>query len=137
YCPIDPPSNCPNGTETAWAGTSPYSIVPGGQEMYVDPTGLVKITVQHSHYIPPGSYANGEGWKWTALPLPECQDPIPCPRSAFYFCSPPSGYWTFQIEGQERGGFAACPNPWDGEVTSVYAVTDAFNRTDCVELEGL
>ncbi|EED19212.1 IgE-binding protein [Talaromyces stipitatus ATCC 10500] len=55
YCPsnIDP---CPPGTQTVFANTNGLDVeVPGGQAVYVDPSGALSFTQAHSAYIPEGS----------------------------------------------------------------------------------
>ncbi|KAF2715429.1 hypothetical protein K504DRAFT_487115 [Pleomassaria siparia CBS 279.74] len=142
YCP-GPPSvpNCPNGTDTVFAGTFyPSSMVPGGQEFFVDVDGATRITVQHSHSFPPGSYPYYYGWTWTALPPSNASRSTCTPNSTFYNCGDPTGYFTFKAPdgpaGYE-GGLRACPNEYITNGTSVYAVTPLFNETGCVELAGL
>jgi hypothetical protein len=90
YCPTG--IACPNGTELAFHGAfSPDSIVPGGQDAYVQNDGFPRITVQHSHFIPPDAYAYGIGWSWHALPADQ-PTPYGCPASdSIYDCTAPSG----------------------------------------------
>lgn len=116
YCPTVV-TVCPNGTDTAFAGTLyPLSMVPGGQDFYVSNDGTTHITVQHSHYFPPNSYPNYlGGWTWTGLPVTNTTPPPPgsCdsgygssagiippndPRCAnpLYNCRPPTGFFTFR-----------------------------------------
>ncbi|KAF2797147.1 hypothetical protein K505DRAFT_415251 [Melanomma pulvis-pyrius CBS 109.77] len=141
YCPGPPlVPNCPNGTDTVFAGTFyPSSMVPGGQEFFVDVDGATRITVQHSHSFPPGSYPYYYGWTWTALSSNASS--ISCPsNSTLYNCGAPSGYFTFKAPDgppSYQGGLKACPNKYNTNGTSVYAVTPLFNLTGCVELEGL
>ncbi|KAJ5115329.1 hypothetical protein NUU61_001088 [Penicillium alfredii] len=56
FCPenVQP---CPPGKETIFApgGTAMDVAVPGGQQVYVDPTGALRYTQAHSAAIPPGS----------------------------------------------------------------------------------
>jgi len=68
YCPEQVGSGCPKGDTTTVAATTESSsismgvIVPGGQQVYIDPTnGAVKYTIPHSAYTPPGSIYDG----WT------------------------------------------------------------------------
>lgn len=112
------------------------SEVPGGQDSYVPVDGLISITVQHSHSFPPGSWEYGIGWTWT--PLPKVFPPInPCPKDLLHNCGAPSGYFSFQAPNAMVGGIMACPNPYNPNVTSVYAVTPQFNQTGCTPLVGL
>ncbi|GAM39923.1 IgE-binding protein [Talaromyces pinophilus] len=55
YCPseVDP---CPPGTETVWANPNGLDVeVPGGQQVYVDPSGALAFTQAHSANIPAGA----------------------------------------------------------------------------------
>jgi len=59
YCPPQVEPNCPPGKVTAFSGEG-FSFglsvnVPGGQRLYVAPTGELGYTQAHSGYIPPGS----------------------------------------------------------------------------------
>jgi len=135
---------CPNGTELAFSSTLyPYSIVPGGQDTYVQSDGLIQITVQHSHSFPPGSYPEYIGWTWTALPKEDhgkwcAGGGKHCPmHDPLYNCDPPSGYFNFMAPNATKGGVMACPSPFDASATVIYAVTPGFVRTDCVSLDGL
>ncbi|KAF2104248.1 hypothetical protein NA57DRAFT_70464 [Rhizodiscina lignyota] len=144
YCPFvgNQSSLCPNGTDTVFVGTLyPDSEVPGGQDLYVNVDGLISITVQHSHSFPPGSWPEYYGWTWTPLlkPTGQTAKQLPgCPRNNdLYNCDIPSGYFDFKAPNATRGGVMACPNEYNTNVTSVYAVTPEFNRTGCVELVGM
>jgi hypothetical protein len=114
-------------------------MVPGGQEFYVEFDGSTRITVQHSHYFPPGSYPYYVGWTWTPLNVTSTSPSCPS-NSTLYNCTPPSGIFTFKVPdgplGYE-GGLRACPNKYTASVTSVFAVTPGFNETGCVVLDGL
>ncbi|KAI9876764.1 MAG: hypothetical protein M1830_005751 [Pleopsidium flavum] len=62
YCPVPPlnQSDCPPGTSTAinvYAdGSASLDVeVPGGQQIYISPTGALSYTPPHSHLIPAGS----------------------------------------------------------------------------------
>ncbi|BDD55827.1 hypothetical protein MPDQ_004900 [Monascus purpureus] len=56
YCPPQVGS-CPPGTQTVLApgGAALDVTVPGGQELYISPTGALSFTQPHSAYVPPGS----------------------------------------------------------------------------------
>ena len=104
--------------------------------------GLIAITVQHSHSIPPGAYWEYEGWTWHALPVTptpkQKADFADCPRSnAEYNCDIPTGYWTFQAPNATVGGVVACQDDGDTKPATLYAITPEFNRTGCVQLKGL
>ncbi|KAF2120266.1 hypothetical protein BDV96DRAFT_642109 [Lophiotrema nucula] len=138
-CPIAP-AECPNGTDTVFLGVfNPSSEVPGGQIFYVEFEGLTRITVQHTHSFPPGAYPYNYPWTWHAFD--SIPSPAACPTDdELYNCGVPTGYFTFKApNGPEsyEGGLKACPNENDASVISVYGVTLAFNRTGCVDLEGL
>jgi hypothetical protein len=61
-----------------------------------------------------------------------------CPNdNPEYNCEPPTGYWNFRAPNATVGGVVACEASQGGEKSVLYAVTPAFNRTDCVVLEGL
>ncbi|KAK0637401.1 carbohydrate binding-domain-containing protein [Bombardia bombarda] len=88
YCPVEQVgASCPPGNITAiYAGAGDGAamdvIVPGGQQVYLDPFWSVAYTQAHSAYVPSGSirtglaaYAgggfinlNGNGWGWVACP---------------------------------------------------------------------
>lgn len=59
YCPTSVGPNCPPGNVTAFAGSSLAVLVPGGQQLYRDPTGNVSFTQAHSIGYPPGSIFGG------------------------------------------------------------------------------
>ncbi|KAH8431953.1 putative IgE binding protein [Aspergillus melleus] len=87
YCPLPDGKGCPPGTSTVFApgGGSLNVMVPGGQQVYVNPDGALSFTQAHSAYIPPGSaqgpfkYEPGENF----------------------------GHYTFN--GWGASGFMACP----------------------------
>ncbi|KAK2747147.1 hypothetical protein FQN57_002404 [Myotisia sp. PD_48] len=65
YCPIQVGDACPPGDETVIGGLqSMYVMVPGGQQIYVEPSGALGFTQAHSAYIPPGSYVGGMTFKY-------------------------------------------------------------------------
>jgi hypothetical protein len=108
--------------------------------MYVNSNGLISITVQHSHFFPSDSYPYYYGWTWKPFQIypfkPEAT--ANCPKDdPKYNCNQPTGFWNFKAPNATVGGLKACPNEFDTESVSVYAVTPAFNRTDCVGLDGL
>ncbi|KAJ5493446.1 secreted protein [Penicillium diatomitis] len=61
YCPSEIVKDCPPGTQTAIApsGNALDVEVPGGQQIYVDPTGAVSFTQAHSASMPAGSVQGG------------------------------------------------------------------------------
>jgi hypothetical protein len=89
YCPenIEDIGGCPAGNTTTFAGgedtLSMGVVVPGGQQVYIDPdTGAVKYTQAHSAAMPEGAIQTG----WTV--------------------SPGNG---FGILSNSNGAFIACP----------------------------
>lgn len=112
--------------------------MPGGQDLYVNVNGLLAVTVQHSHSIPPGAWWSYYGWTWTALPaaLPATQPRCPADDPTFN-CTSPTGFFWFQAPGSDRAGVRACPNPYFPDTLSVWAVTPEFNQTGCEVLAGL
>lgn len=89
YCPenIKDIGGCPAGNTTTFAGgedtLSMGVVVPGGQQVYIDPdTGAVKYTQAHSAAMPEGAIQTG----WTV--------------------SPGNG---FGILSNSNGAFIACP----------------------------
>ncbi|ORY04121.1 hypothetical protein BCR34DRAFT_604972 [Clohesyomyces aquaticus] len=151
YCPsqVQQQGGCPNGTELAFGGETlyyPYSIVPGGQNTYILSSGLILITVQHSHFIPPDAYVGD--WTWYAFPALEHEHehewkrndhyPHKCDSSdPVYDCRYPSGIFTFSAPNTTVGGLAACPSQYDKNVTVVYAVTPDFKGEGCERVFGL
>lgn len=60
-CPSDVASQgaCPPGTDTVFVGAGGLdTLVPGGQQVYVLPTGELQFTAAHSNYIPTGAIVN-------------------------------------------------------------------------------
>ncbi|KAJ5698948.1 hypothetical protein N7462_000953 [Penicillium macrosclerotiorum] len=89
YCPSEVVSGCSKRTnETILIGTNFLDVVvPGGQSIYVDPSGALSFTSPHSGYIPPGS----------------SQGPFQVKPGQNF------GSWTYSGEG--ASGFMACPVP--------------------------
>jgi hypothetical protein len=111
--------------------------VAGGQDLYVAPDGEIKINQAHSHSFPNKATPGWLGWTWYPLPIKQpaltncnATDPL-------YDCGTPSGYWQFQALNATTGGLAACGGLNSTSAVSLYAFTDGFNRTDCVNLMGL
>ncbi|RDW85396.1 hypothetical protein BP5796_03721 [Coleophoma crateriformis] len=126
YCPTVVEPNCPNVTGTIFAGTGALWVeVPGGQATYVTEEGLFGFTQAHSIFVPIGAYQGG----WVNKTItPDCEE------------EEPYTVFTFQAYNATVGGVSACPvtSPGDGSVLyKIYGVTPQFNRTDCVELDGL
>lgn len=87
YCPSEVVADCPAGNTTVLSagdggGVGMDVVVPGGQSVYLDPSGFVHYTQAHSASMPPGStvgglvaYAGGGlvnlnsgGYGWAACP---------------------------------------------------------------------
>ncbi|CAK37103.1 hypothetical protein CBS63078_8164 [Aspergillus niger] len=116
YCPIS--SGCPAGTETVFAGDgSALDVeVPGGQQVYVAPSGALTFTVPHSAYIPAGSSTGP--FKYTP--------------------GKPFGSWTFT--GAGATGFMACPdqgNKWQVFAATKNATVPSGNVADCLGFDAL
>ncbi|KAK7541167.1 uncharacterized protein J3D65DRAFT_665890 [Phyllosticta citribraziliensis] len=148
YCPSFVGTSCPNGTDSVFSNSLyPSSMVPGGQDLYVDVNGQIGITVQHSHSIPYGAYWSYQGWNWVALE--QCSgNQCGCPvGDARYNCTKPTGYFTFKapppFNGSNPpgyvGGVMACPSPYDPTGTQLlaWAVTPQFNQSGCTPIVGL
>ncbi|KAF3158515.1 hypothetical protein TWF225_009922 [Orbilia oligospora] len=64
YCPL-PAKQCPKGKDTSFwinnqGGTAGMNtVVPGGQQVYIGPTGELSYTQAHSAFIPTGSTQTG------------------------------------------------------------------------------
>ena len=74
YCPSETVQTCPPGDQTIIApgGNALDVEVPGGQQIYVDPTGAVSFTQAHSAAMPQGSIVGefayeteGDAAHWT------------------------------------------------------------------------
>lgn len=63
YCP-DNVGDCPSGNSTSFVSDSNGALslnteVPGGQQVFIAPNGLLSYTSPHSSYIPTGSITSG------------------------------------------------------------------------------
>ncbi|PBP16773.1 IgE-binding protein [Diplocarpon rosae] len=115
YCPTVVEPNCPVASETVVGGAigSLWVNVPGGQQIYVRANGALAFVQAHSNNVPEDSYRGG------FLSVTISSD-----------CAEDVNVFTWKAPD----GSTACP---DFPVYQIYARTQAFNRTDCVELEGL
>lgn len=87
--------------------------VPGGQRIYVAPTGALSFTAPHSGAIPPGSA-----------------------QVAFTNTPGPSfGYFSFQ--GLGATGFVACPVENGGPVYQVFADVEGGDWAKCLGFNAL
>ncbi|OTA94185.1 hypothetical protein M434DRAFT_384293 [Hypoxylon sp. CO27-5] len=127
YCP-DNVKPCPEVQGTlVHAGLTGMAVaVPGGQAIYVAPSGAVEYARAHSSYIPEGSIIGG--W-FNKTVVSDCDPTI----SVLDFLS---------TDGSNIGGVKVCPDieSWmDGTGASfrLYAGTKGFNLTNCVDAVGL
>ncbi|KAF2147290.1 uncharacterized protein K452DRAFT_217519 [Aplosporella prunicola CBS 121167] len=116
YCPeASVPIDCPPGNVTAFVGgegTLSMDVeVPGGQQVYIAPTGELKVTQAHSASMPEGSIQDGFHKSES---------------NSLGFL-----HWT--------NGFLACPaaNSTDGYPYQIYASVDGLKRTDCLGFDFL
>ncbi|KAL4929212.1 putative IgE binding protein [Aspergillus undulatus] len=119
YCPL--PSGCPPGNTTVFAGNgaSLSVVVPGGQQVYVAPSGALKFTQAHSANIPPGSS------------LGPFEVDAPAEGSAF-------GYYSYTGWGTD--GFMACPtddNRWQVFGALQNATVPSGDVNDCLGFSAL
>ncbi|XTI93848.1 hypothetical protein V2W45_1473135 [Cenococcum geophilum] len=87
---------------------------------------------------PPSSYPSGTEtvFAGSLYPMSEVPDGV----NSLYNCTLPSGFFNLRAPDApvgSEGGMRGCPNQYNANVTSLYAVTPHSNRTDCVELTGL
>ncbi|KAI1410679.1 hypothetical protein F5Y13DRAFT_70807 [Hypoxylon sp. FL1857] len=127
YCP-DNVKPCPEvqGTLVHAGMTGMAVAVPGGQSIYVAPSGAVEYTRAHSANLPEGSIVGG--W-YNKTVVSDC-DPT---RYVLDFLS---------TDGSNIGGVKVCPDVesyMDGTGASfrLYVGTKGFNLTDCVDAVGL
>ncbi|EEP78741.1 hypothetical protein UREG_03587 [Uncinocarpus reesii 1704] len=118
YCPVQVGDACPPGEQTVIAGLSSLDVlVPGGQQMYVEPSGAVGFTQAHSAAIPPGSYIGG----FTYAPGPN--------------------YGVYSFKGWDADGFMGCPNPKSGFyqvfANMKNATVPTGNIKDCLSFTAL
>ena len=89
-------------------------VVPGGQQLYVQPNGALAYTVPHSAAVPKGSYTSGFGNLGT---------------------SGGDELDTWRISGVGGStGFLACPTK-DGS-HQVFADVKGFKRTGCLGFDA-
>ncbi|KAJ6021193.1 hypothetical protein N7540_006697 [Penicillium herquei] len=102
YCPSEVVPGCSSRTNsTIIYGQSALDVaVPGGQAIYVDPSGALSFTTPHSAYIPAGSSSG----PFTYVPGSS---------------SDPLGSWTYS--GKGASGFMACPVPASNSTRSAAA----------------
>ena len=97
YCPLD--SGCPAGNQTLFAASggslSLATVVPGGQQVYIDPTtGAVGFTQAHSGSMPDKAILKG----WTYTP--------PAKDASFGYLTRPRGFLACSEKGDANEG------PW-------------------------
>ncbi|KAK6523998.1 hypothetical protein TWF694_005666 [Orbilia ellipsospora] len=115
YCPVAP-AQCPKGTGTSFYVDNQYwtasmnTVVPGGQQLYIDPHGALAYTQAHSASIPSGSLTTGFQVKQSG------------------------GLWYFS---HCEGGFLACPlkkgttGPWKIFIDGKRVLKDSDVPTKC------
>ncbi|KAJ5557027.1 hypothetical protein N7494_000942 [Penicillium frequentans] len=137
YCPSEVVPGCAGRTnDTIIYGQSALDVVvPGGQSIYVAPSGALSFTTPHSGYIPAGS----------------SQGPFVYTPGA---SGNPLGTWTYS--GQGASGFMACPVPasnsgsaaarraaaaapptWQVYAAQQNATVPTGNVTDCLGFDAL
>lgn len=94
--------------------------VPGGQAIYVAPSGQVSYTAAHSSSSPPGSTVGG----WFN-------------KTVVSDCEPPRDVLDYSF-----GGVKVCPDvaafmAGTGASYQLYVGTQGFNLTDCIDAVGL
>jgi hypothetical protein len=100
--------------------------VPGGQQIYVDPSGQIRYTQAHSTYLPAGAYIGG----WYN-------------KTVVSDCAPVVDVIDFlATDGSNVGGLLLCPDTPNymagtGASYQLYAKTPEFNATNCVVAIGL
>ncbi|CAI0655409.1 unnamed protein product [Colletotrichum noveboracense] len=131
YCPdVVPRDSCPPGNITTVSGllTGMEVMVPGGQDIYVDPEGFVGFTQAHSASWPANSTLMDGFYRTTAKSSSPCEaEP---PTDLLDFCDP---------KNAASEGVYACPYP-DIAGTWVLVAGSARSRArrgDCERLEGL
>ncbi|KAJ5290683.1 uncharacterized protein N7443_010936 [Penicillium atrosanguineum] len=118
YCPDLEGITCPAGNQTviAGGGSALDGEVPGGQQIYVDPTGALSFTQAHSAFIPAGSAIGG----------------------LKYEAGKPWSHYTFN--GWGASGFMACPtddNRWQVYAAMQNATVPSGNVDDCLGFSAM
>ncbi|KAJ5721422.1 uncharacterized protein N7483_009356 [Penicillium malachiteum] len=118
YCPDVDGIVCPPGNQTIFAsgGNAMDVEVPGGQQVYVDPTGALSFTQAHSASIPAGSAVGGLS----------------------YEAGSPWNHYTFN--GWGATGFMACPtsdNRWQVFAAMQNATVPSGDVADCLGFSAL
>ncbi|KAJ5584720.1 uncharacterized protein N7459_004520 [Penicillium hispanicum] len=118
YCPTNVGAGCPPGNQTVFApgGNAMDVEVPGGQQVYVDPSGALSFTQAHSALIPPGSAVGGLA----------------------YELGQPWNHYTFHGWGTD--GFMACPTSdhrWQVFAAISNATVPSGNVSDCLGFSAI
>ncbi|KAI1145219.1 hypothetical protein F4825DRAFT_474644 [Nemania diffusa] len=125
YCPLNPPSDCPQvaGTLVTQNMGAMAVAVAGGQQIYIQADGQVKYSIPHSAYIPPGSIRSGWYHKTVTSPAR-----VPMQYDLLDF-----------DDGRGHSGLALCPdtNFSEGGIHALYAKTEGFNTDLCIDVAGL
>ncbi|KAI1644656.1 uncharacterized protein F4817DRAFT_367408 [Daldinia loculata] len=126
YCPKG--ISCPDVQGSlVYDGLTGMAVeVPGGQAIYVAPSGQIEYTQAHSAYEPAGSLTGG--W-FNKTVLSDC-DPA---RDVLDF---------LPVDGSSTGGIKLCPQIEEymagtGASYRLYAGTAGFNLSGCVDAVGL
>ncbi|KAF2088676.1 hypothetical protein K490DRAFT_73039 [Saccharata proteae CBS 121410] len=113
YCPESVGDACPDGTYTVFSGgddTLSMDVeVPGGQQVYIAPSGALTFTAPHSASMPEGSISNG-------FTLSE--------GTSFGYLS-----WT--------NGFVACPSANGSAPYQVFGAIPSLNTSSCLGFDFL
>ncbi|KAJ5211479.1 uncharacterized protein N7498_003125 [Penicillium cinerascens] len=118
YCPDLQGLDCPAGNQTVIVGSGCALDVevPGGQQIYVDPSGALSFTQAHSASIPPGSAIGG-------------------------FKYEPGKPWShYTFNGWGASGFMACPtddNRWQVFAAMENATVPSGNVEDCLGFSAM
>ncbi|KAJ6011615.1 hypothetical protein N7451_003027 [Penicillium sp. IBT 35674x] len=118
YCPSIDGIVCPPGNQTVFAagGNAMDVEVPGGQQVYVDPTGALSFTQAHSASIPAGSAVGG----------------------LVYETGQPWSHYSFNGWGAQ--GFMACPttdNRWQVFAAMQNATVPSGDVADCLGFSAI
>ncbi|KAI1617969.1 hypothetical protein EDD36DRAFT_18135 [Exophiala viscosa] len=117
YCPeeVEQIDACPPGNETVFGLCSMAVLVPGGQSIYMTPTGEIAYTQAHSTFMPAGS--------------------VTCPFTYIKAAQAPFG-----LLSTLSGGFMACPtdgNTWQVFASLQNATVPQGNVSQCLGFDAL
>ncbi|KIV85247.1 hypothetical protein PV11_00969 [Exophiala sideris] len=117
YCPeeVEQIDACPPGNETVFDLCNMAALVPGGQQIYMSPTGEIAYTAPHSSFMPAGS--------------------VTCPFTYIKAAQAPFGLLSTLF-----GGFMACPtsgNTWQVFANLQNATVPQGNVSQCLGFDAL